>query len=493
MKNLFLTLLFIFTFCLITKNIQAQNKISIQGILKDDSGAAIDDGDQSVTFRLYDVEEGGTPIWEEAATIEVRGGIYSHLLGSSTTLTADLFGNTVYLAIVVNNRETTPRTELTYSPYTISAAGIASNDGSIAIDGEGKFIFTNNNTTYAPGVFFEKNNVRLGDLAFSDADGDLVLKTRQEDKDLVFGTNNSERFRIGDDGVSELRHTEAVTLVLKGDTNNDETTEAYHPSLIFSQDGGSVQSHLGFYASANGPSTSENSFGIRVAEDMVFETDDTERMRIKADGDIQLEDDAKIFGLDQIVGHNDLRFFGSGDGTGTADAWITSDGYFHVNNIQEGDYHNLQWDPTSKRLYYHNSTRRSKRNISPLEDDFTLILQAQPKTYTRSHNPDRWELGYIAEEMDSLGLTKLVSYDTKGIPDGFNYEMMILYVVEVLKLQQARIEELEAKEQEAQQLQALKKENETLKAALQKQNDEFSSRLEQLEALLKTNMDNKDK
>ena len=34
-----------------------------------------------------------------------------------------------------------------------------------------------------------------------------------------------------------------------------------------------------------------------------------------------------------------------------------------------------------------------------------------------------WIFGYIAEELDSLGLNRLVLYDTQGRPDGIKYKM----------------------------------------------------------------------
>jgi hypothetical protein len=68
------------------------------------------------------------------------------------------------------------------------------------------------------------------------------------------------------------------------------------------------------------------------------------------------------------------------------------------------------------------SSRRYKENITPLKDDFALLLKAQAMTYTRPGNPDRWEIGYIAEDFHDLGLTRLVDYDREGRPDGINYE-----------------------------------------------------------------------
>ncbi len=107
--------------CVCTGPLAAQNpKISIQGTLKTASGASVSDGPQMVTFRLYNVAIGGTHLWEEVATVDVVGGIYSHYLGSITALNAGDFATTLYLGVRIGSYELTPRSELSYSPYAFS-------------------------------------------------------------------------------------------------------------------------------------------------------------------------------------------------------------------------------------------------------------------------------------------------------------------------------------------------------------------------------------
>lgn len=100
---------------------QITPRISIQGTLKDANGTSVADGNYTVTFRLYNQETGGTHLWEEEAQVDVVGGIYSHYLGSVQSLNAANFANTLYLGIRIGSFELTPRTELTYAPYTFSA------------------------------------------------------------------------------------------------------------------------------------------------------------------------------------------------------------------------------------------------------------------------------------------------------------------------------------------------------------------------------------
>ena len=122
-----------------------------------------------------------------------------------------------------------------------------------------------------------------------------------------------------------------------------------------------------------------------------------------------------------------------GIGTTNPQATLHVQGNLIATGLTFGDYRNAQYDSRDGRFYYDDSTRRHKRNIQDLDDDFSKILKVTPKTYTRPAAPERWELGYIAEDFDELGLAKLVDYDEEGRPDAINYEKMILYVVEILK------------------------------------------------------------
>ena len=164
--------------------------------------------------------------------------------------------------------------------------------------------------------------------------------------------------------------------------------------------------------------------------DLHFRTDNstggTIRMSINSTGNVHIPG--------TLVMHTSAFVYGSTHLSGSVYAYP----------LPFGDRHNMQYQASDGRFYYDNSSRRFKRDIQDLEDDFSLILKAQPRTYTRSQNPNRWEVGYIAEEMDSIGLTKLVSFDREGIPDGFNYEKMILYVNEILKVHAAKLNALEA-------------------------------------------------
>ena len=121
---------------------------------------------------------------------------------------------------------------------------------------------------------------------------------------------------------------------------------------------------------------------------------------------------------------------------------INPTGGLWVPDLPMGDFNNMQYDASSGQFYHDTSSERYKENIQDLSVDYLKILKANPKKYTRPGREDRWEIGYIAEEMDLLGLTELISYDEDGLPSNFNYRKMSLYLNEVNKVQAQDIEDL---------------------------------------------------
>jgi hypothetical protein len=106
----------------------------------------------------------------------------------------------------------------------------------------------------------------------------------------------------------------------------------------------------------------------------------------------------------------------------------------HATSLKNiGDHKNVQYNPSTGEIGWDNSTRRDKRNITPLKDDFGKIMQLQPRKYTRAAEPENWEIGYLAEEAKSLGLDHLIFYDEDNNPDGINYRKLCLYLVEIVR------------------------------------------------------------
>ena len=137
-------------------------------------------------------------------------------------------------------------------------------------------------------------------------------------------------------------------------------------------------------------------------------------------------------------------------------------GTLFVQNVPSGDRRNLQWDVDTGQFFQDTSSRRYKENIRPLATNFRALLQAIPQTYTRPGAPDRWEIGFIAEDLDALGLKPLVEYDAEGRPDGVNYDKIPLYLTMISAEQQTEITRLS-------------EENERLKTRLDAQQAELDA------------------
>ena len=93
------------------------------------------------------------------------------------------------------------------------------------------------------------------------------------------------------------------------------------------------------------------------------------------------------------------------------------------------------------RLYRRTSSRRYKDKIRLLKDDFTKILKVEPKSFI-DKTTGRPGIGFIAEDLDALGLKNLVVYNDAGQPESIAYGEIPVYIIEVLKAQQKEIESL---------------------------------------------------
>jgi len=176
---------------------------------------------------------------------------------------------------------------------------------------------------------------------------------------------------------------------------------------------------------------------------------------------------AAVYAHNYASGAGIFAYSASGDaGYFDGDVRIEWGGLF-VDLVPYGDYGNAQYNTSTDQFCYDNSSRRYKENIAPLVDDFDKLLLAEPRTYTRPCDPNRWEIGYIAEDFAELGLERLLYYDEEGAPFGVNYSKLPLYLTEIVKGHRQR---LEAKDAEIAELRAT--------------SAELGARLDKLEALV---------
>jgi hypothetical protein len=102
-------------------------------------------------------------------------------------------------------------------------------------------------------------------------------------------------------------------------------------------------------------------------------------------------------------------------------------------------------------LGYSSSSERYKEDIQPLTVSASEILKLTPVRYRYkesaleegSERPI--EVGLIAEQVSALGFDEIVYFGKDGLPEGIQYSRIPMYLLNVCKEQQARIDSLEAR------------------------------------------------
>lgn len=79
-------------------------------------------GPADLTFRIYDAATGGTKLWEEANPgVTVVNGIFTVILGKTTSMAGLAFDKTYYMSLEPNGSgEMAPRIEMSSAPYAMN-------------------------------------------------------------------------------------------------------------------------------------------------------------------------------------------------------------------------------------------------------------------------------------------------------------------------------------------------------------------------------------
>jgi hypothetical protein len=128
MKKLLL-LVSLITFISVNAFSQAIPKqINYQGVLKNQTGTVVSDGNYSMTFKIYNDPVGGAAMWTETKIIEVAQGIFVAHLGSITPINGVPFDKAHFLGIQIGNEtELSPRIMLAPAPYSFMTMDVIDN------------------------------------------------------------------------------------------------------------------------------------------------------------------------------------------------------------------------------------------------------------------------------------------------------------------------------------------------------------------------------
>ena len=176
------------------------NLVNFQGRLTDTSGVPLADGAHNLTFSLFDIPSGGSSLWNEAASVTTKDGLFTHQLGSSTLFSQSFFQiyDSLFLEIMVEAEVISPRTLLTSAPYTRLARGleVTTNSGGLGINTStaGHNLLINGSDSL--------NNVDLGGSGF----GEIWLRDGTAGNNLIVDltatTNSGGRLILNKSGGS---------------------------------------------------------------------------------------------------------------------------------------------------------------------------------------------------------------------------------------------------------------------------------------------------
>jgi len=251
---------------------------------------------------------------------------------------------------------------------------------------------------------------------------------------LAIRTNSAERLRVDSSGnviIGETSQINGGNLNLATSASDAvlsflcrSTTDSHHPKIIMqksSTNSGNFASTadgelLGsiIFRGVNTSSVSDigaqiiavqnGTSGSTVPTDLVFNTTETERMRITSSGQL-------VFPI----------------------ADTTSDGA------------NLNVRTSDGLFRRSTSSRRFKNTINDATHGLTELLQLRSVTFKGNNDGDTVFGGLIAEEVHDVGLTEFVQYNTDNQPDALAYGNMVSLCIKAIQEQQATIEALTAR------------------------------------------------
>lgn len=441
--------------------------LSVQGVLTKSDGTAVDDGnDYVLTFRLWKSESGTAPAdkvhQETIENISIVGGVYSVVLGLNPDPQFQLlapFNQPYWLGVSVGTSsvELLPRPRLTHAPYALGLVG-------------------QNNTFPSTGAVI-CDAINVAGQVNAGSYGNINAGTINSGNVSITGTLST----TGAANVNSLSAAGAVNgnyfVTPGGAPAGSFANRGYTFGSGGDPDGGLfslADNNVCLYANATKALEATNG-GVAIpgyvhaGSSYTFINDDDSGLFTDGNGTISLRANNQGVMFANTSGFNILK-----------DLYLSS-----APNMTDGD--NLEWRSNVQggRVGVNTSSRRYKYNIQPLQVDFTRMLKVQPRIYNRkSEGDDKWEIGYIAEEIDSLGMKDLVLYDEQGRPNSLIYKKFVIYTNELVKMQHNEIELLKAQvntlNKELQQLQAANAGLQGKNNALLEQQTAFSAQLEAL-------------
>ena len=212
---------------------------------------------------------------------------------------------------------------------------------------------------------------------------------------------------------------------------------------------------------------------------MAFATNGAERTRINATGEVLVETTSSINAvyklqvgnatggkLIAVSGGNSATNDGSGIGffTSTTNIGLIGnysavqggafDNRFTIKNLSTNltvlginaavGTHFMKWSNATGNWTYDTSSARYKDNIEDSSYGLAEVLAMRPVTFTYKAEPERHDVGFIAEEMVNV-IPEVVAKTTEGEPDAISYDRLTSVLCKAIQELNAKVEALEAR------------------------------------------------
>jgi hypothetical protein len=171
-------------------------QINYQGKLTTSAGVAVPDGTYNMEFKIYTGATGGSTLWTETNTgsnrVQVTGGLFSIMLGSTTPLDGVDFNQTLYLGVNIGGTAVTPVWDGEMSPRKILGA-VPAAFVSDTVDGVSSEQFLRNdaaNATSTASTWLSFTNSGVGDIAQFIGQSSLNVMTLKSDGRVGIGTSS---------------------------------------------------------------------------------------------------------------------------------------------------------------------------------------------------------------------------------------------------------------------------------------------------------------
>lgn len=329
MKKQLLTIgLFLLT--LISGSLFAQTaKLSVQGVLRNSNGTAVENGHYKIVFRLWDNPTAGTLIWQETIdSVRLEGGIYSVVLGDRQKELDAPFDQPYFLGVAIDGgTELIPRASLTSSPYALSLIGsdnIFPNSGNVGVGADQPdYKLTVQRTDGVLGLDADDTApvsvIRSKDVGLRfDTEGDAFVFGKDNDTESM-RINTNGNVGIGTDLPQTILHIKGEDEILKMEGQNSANI-GFYKTATNNTDGAT----LGFTSNFGNALVLDNSIGQTHVKG-------TSIILSPSSGNTQIISDAQIDGALSIIQQGEaLKLKGTNaayigfypEGTGNRKAYI---------------------------------------------------------------------------------------------------------------------------------------------------------------------------